>query len=178
MVTEKGLRKNTELPKKIDKAVFPGLQGGPHENNIAAVAVCLKEASSSAFKRYGSQIIKNSKALASELLKYGFNLVTNGTDNHLILIDLRNKKISGAEAQNKLEKAGITLNKNTIPFDPEPPFKPSGIRLGTPAVTTRGMKEKEMTQIAFWINEVISKPKSCLKVRKEVKKLCQKFPLP
>ena len=178
MVTEKGLSKDPELPKKIDKTVFPGLQGGPHENNIAAIAVCLKEASSPAFKKYGKQIIKNSKALASEILKYGFNLITGGTDNHLILIDLRNKGISGKEAQIILEKSGITINKNTIPFDPNPPFNPSGIRLGTPAITTRGMKEKEMKKIAFWINEVFSNPKSYLKVRKEVKKLCKKFPLP
>ena len=177
MATKKGLRKDPELPKKIDKAVFPGLQGGPHENNIAAIAVCLKEASKPAFKSYGRQIIKNSKALASELLKQGFNLATGGTDNHLILIDLRNKEISGKEAQNRLEKAGIIVNKNTIPFDPSSPFDPSGIRIGTPAVTTRGMKEKEMKQIAFWINEVVAKPKSCLEVRREVKKLCQKFSL-
>lgn len=178
MVTKKGLRKDPDLPKKIDKAVFPGLQGGPHENNIAAIAVCLKEASKPAFKKYGKQIIKNSKALASELLSYGFNLVTGGTDNHLLLIDLRNKGILGKEAQNRLEKAGITINKNTIPFDPNPPFNPSGIRLGTPAITTRGMKEKEMKKIAFWISKVISKPKAYIEIRKEVKKLCKKFPLP
>ncbi|MBZ9577478.1 serine hydroxymethyltransferase [Patescibacteria group bacterium] len=178
MVTRKGLKKNPELTQKIDKSVFPGLQGGPHENNIAAIAVCLKEASKPGFKRYGKQIVKNCKILASELLKYGFDLVTAGTDNHLILIDLRNKKISGKEAQNRLEKAGITVNKNTIPFDPNPPFNPSGIRLGTPAITTRGMKEKEMRKITFWINEVISDAKNCLRVRKEVKKLCRKFLLP
>ena len=178
MVTEKGLSKDPELPKKIDKTVFPGLQGGPHENNIAAIAVCLKEASSPAFKKYGKQIIKNSKALASELLKYGFDLVTGGTDNHLILVDIRNKGILGKEAQIRLEKAGITINKNTIPYDPNPPFNPSGIRLGTPAITTRGMKEKEMKKIAFWINEVFSNPKSWPKIRKEVKKLCRRFPLP
>jgi len=178
MITKKGLRKDPDLPKKIDKAVFPGLQGGPHENNIAAIAVCLKEALQPAFKKYGKQIVKNSKALASELLKYDFDLVTGGTDNHLLLIDLRNKGILGKEAQNWLEKAGITINKNTIPFDPNPPFKPSGIRLGTPAITTRGMKEKEMKKIAFWISEVILKPEAYLKVRKEVKKLCKKFLLP
>ncbi len=178
MITRKGLKKDPELAEKIDKAVFPGLQGGPHENNIAAIAVCLKEASKPAFKKYGKQIVKNSKTLASELLKYDFDLVTGGTDNHLLLIDLRNKGILGKEAQNRLEKAGITINKNTIPFDPNPPFKPSGIRLGTPAITTRGMKEKEMKKIAFWISEVISKPKAYIKIRKEVKKLCQKFPLP
>ncbi len=178
MVTEKGLKKNPELAKKIDRSIFPGLQGGPHENNIAAIAVCLKEASKPAFKRYGKQIVKNSKTLASELLKYGFNLITNGTDNHLILIDLRNKGVLGPEAQDRLEKAGITVNKNSIPFDPNPPFKPSGIRLGTPAITTRGMKEKEMKLIAFWINDVIADAKNCSKVRNEIKKFCQKFPLP
>jgi len=178
MVTKKGINKDPDLPKKIDKAVFPGLQGGPHENNIAAIAVCLKEASGADFKKYGKQIVKNCKTLASELLKHGFNLITNGTDNHLILIDLRNKKISGKEAQNRLEKAGITINKNTIPYDPNPPFKPSGIRLGTPAITTRGMKEKEMRQIASWINDVISNARNCLRVREQIKKLCKKFPLP
>jgi glycine hydroxymethyltransferase len=111
-------------------------------------------------------------------LKYGFNLITKGTDNHLILIDLRNKKVSGKEAQNRLEKAGITINKNSIPFDPNPPFNPSGIRLGTPAITSRGMKEKEMKKIAGWINEVVSDPNSCLKIRKQIKSLCQRFPLP
>ncbi len=178
MVTRKGLKKDSELAQKIDKAVFPGLQGGPHENNIAAIAVCLKEASSSGFKKYGRQIVKNCKTLASELLKHGFDLVTKGTDNHLILIDLRNKGISGKEAQNRLEKAGITVNKNTIPYDPNPPFNPSGIRLGTPAITTRGMKEKEMRKIASWVSEVISNSKPCSEIRQEIKKLCQKFPLP
>jgi len=178
MVTKKGLKKDKELGFKIDKAIFPGLQGGPHENNIAAVAVCLKEASAQAFKKYGRQIVKNAKVLAKELLKYDFNLVTGGTDNHLILIDLRNKNISGKQAQNWLEKAGITVNKNSIPFDPNPPFNPSGIRLGTPAITTRGMKEKEIQKIASWISEVISNPKSIIKIRKEVKELCKRFPLP
>ena len=111
-------------------------------------------------------------------MKYGFNLVSGGTDNYLILINLINKGISGAEAQDRLEKAGITVNKNSIPFDPNPPFKPSGIRLGTPAITTRGMKEKEMKLIASWINDVIADAKNCSKVRNEVKKFCQKFPLP
>jgi len=178
MITKKGLKKDPQLPQKIDKAVFPGLQGGPHMNNIAAIAVCLKEAATPAFKKYARQIIKNSKALAKELKGYGFNLITGGTDNHLLLIDLRNKGISGKEAQLRLEKAGITINKNTIPYDPNPPFNPSGIRLGTPAITTRGMKEKEMKRIAKWINEVISDEKLIPKIRKEVKNLCKKFPLP
>lgn len=178
MVTEKGIKKDPELPKKIDKTVFPGLQGGPHMNNIAAIAVCLKEASMPVFKKYARQVVKNAKTLAEELKKYGFKLITGGTDNHLILIDLRNKKISGSQAQLRLEKAGITVNKNTIPFDSKPPFNPSGIRLGTPALTTRGMKEKEMKQIARFINEVIENPKNIKRTREEVKRLCRNFPLP
>ncbi len=178
MVTEKGIKKDPELASKIDKAVFPGLQGGPHENAIAAIAVCLKEAATPAFKKYAKQIVKNAKILAEELKKYDFKLVTGGTDNHLILIDLRNKNISGKDAQLNLEKAGITINKNSIPYDPNPPFNPSGIRMGTPAITTRGMKEKEMKIISGFINEVISDAKSIKKVREEVKNLCRKFPLP
>ncbi len=178
MVTKKGLKKDSILGKKIDQAVFPGLQGGPHENNIAAIAVALKEASNPSFKKYGKQVVRNSKVLAKRLIENGFNLVTGGTDNHLILIDLRNKKISGKEAQERLEKANIITNKNTIPFDLNSPFNPSGLRIGTPAVTTRGMKEKEMEKISFWISEVISKPKAYLKVGKEVKNFCKRFPLP
>ena len=178
MVTKKGIQKDADLPKKIDKAIFPGLQGGPHENAIAAIAVCLKEASTPAFKKYASQIVKNAKVLAQELNKYGFNLISGGTENHLLLIDLRNKNITGADAQNLLEQVGITINKNSIPHDPAPPFKPSGIRLGTPAITTRGMKEKEMKKIAGWMNGVISNPNSVKKVGEEIKKLCKNFPLP
>ena len=178
MVTQKGLDKDPDLGKKIDKAIFPGFQGGPHMHQIAAIAVCLKEASTPAFKKYAKQIVKNAKVLAEELKKYGFNLVSGGTENHLILIDLRNKNIAGPEAQDLLEAAGITINKNTIPYDPAPPFKPSGTRMGTPAITTRGMKEKEMKKIAGWINEVINSPRSVEKVREEIKKFCKKFPLP
>jgi glycine hydroxymethyltransferase len=178
MVTKKGIGKDPDLPKKIDKAVFPGLQGGPHQNAIASIAVCLKEASTPAFKKYTHQVVKNAQALAEALKKHGFNLISNGTDNHLLLIDLRNKNIVGADVANILEEAGITVNKNSIPYDTAGPFNPSGIRMGTPAITTRGMKEKEMKKIAGWINEVISSPKSVKKIREEVKKLCKKFPLP
>ena len=178
MVTEEGIKKDPDLPKKINKAVIPGLQGGPHEHQIAAIAVCLKQASTPAFKKYASQIVKNAKILAEELKKNGFKLVSGGTDNHLLLIDMRSKNMSGSEAEVLLDKAGITVNKNTIPFDPNPPFNPSGIRLGTPAITTRGMKEKEMVKIASFISEVIFDPKSVKKVRMEVKKLCGKFPIP
>jgi glycine hydroxymethyltransferase len=167
-----------ELEKKIFPKVFPGIQGGPHQHTICAIGVALKEAMSPKFKKYARQIVKNSKLLAAELKKYNFNLVSGGTDNHLVLVDLRNKNITGKPAQELLEKAGIVTNRNTIPYDPRAPYDPSGIRLGTPALTTRGMKEKEMKKIAAWINEVISKSKSYQKVKREVKKLCQKFPIP
>ncbi len=167
----------TELKQKIFPKVFPGLQGGPHNHTICAIGVALKEAQSIQFKKYTAQIIKNAKTLAKELKKYNFHLISGGTDNHLILIDLMNKGISGKEAQDNLEKAGIIVNKNSIPYDKRSPFNPSGMRIGTPALTTRGMKEKEMKKIAAWINEVISNPKSYSKIKKEVIKLCKKFPL-
>jgi glycine hydroxymethyltransferase len=204
MVTDKGLKKDPDLPKKIDTAIIPGLQGGPHDNQTAAIAVCLLEASKPAFKIYARQIVKNSQALAKELLKYDFNLVSGGSDNHLILIDLKNKGVNGSIAALALEVAGIVVNKNGVPNDPMPPFYPSGIRLGTPAITTRGMKEKEMVKVAKWINEAVNevknyqlpegkeerrnywitfkkdiyKNKQLLKIAKEVKSLTSKFPLP
>ena len=167
-----------ELEGKIFPIVFPGMQGGPHMHTIAAIGVALREAMSDEFKKYARQIIKNAKVLASELKKYDFNLVSGGTDNHLVLIDLRNKNITGKTAQELLEKAGIITNRNTIPHDPGTPFDPSGIRLGAPALTTRGMKEKEMRLIARWINEVIGNPREAVIIRKEVQKFCKKFPLP
>lgn len=177
MVAKKGLEKDQKMGEKIDRAVFPGLQGGPHDNQTAGIAVCLGEALTPDFKKYAAQIVKNAKILAECLKEHGFNLVTGGTDNHLILIDLRNKNIDGKKAAEILEEAGIVVNKNTIPFDPAPPANPSGIRLGTPALTTRGMKEREMVKIAGWIDQVIDgiNPE---KIRKEVKKLCQEFPIP
>lgn len=167
-----------ELEDKIFKMVFPGLQGGPHNHTICAIGVALKEAGNPKFKKYARQVVRNAKALARELEKYNFNLVSGGTDNHLILIDLRNRGVSGKEAQESLEKAGIVTNKNTIPFDPRPPYNPSGLRIGTPAITTRGMKEKEMKKIAFWINEAVSNPQSAPRVKNEVKEFCQRFPIP
>ncbi len=180
MVTPSGLKKDSEIISKIDKAVFPGLQGGPHEHQIAGIAVCLHECSTKSYQKYGKQVVKNADTLARELVKLGFDLVSGGTDNHLMIIDLRNKGISGQDAQDILDKAGITVNKNAIPFDPNPPFRPSGIRLGTPAITTRGMKEKQMKMIAFWIKEVIENndEKICRRVKKEVKDLCKMFPIP
>lgn len=159
MVTDKGLKKNPDLAKKIDSAIIPGLQGGPHDNQTAAIAVALLEASKPSFKQYGKQVVKNSKALAKELIKHGFDLVSGGTENHLILIDLKNKKVNGAVAALALEVAGIVLNKNGVPFDTNPPFYPSGIRLGTPAITTRGLREKDMVKVASWINRAVQEVK-------------------
>lgn len=148
-----------ELGKKIDRAVFPGLQGGPHENQIAAVAVALKEAATPAFKKYASQIKKNAKMLASELDKKGWRIISGGTDSHLILVDtwMEGKGISGKDASDRLEKEGIIVNKNAIPFDTRTPADPSGIRLGTAAETTRGKKEKDMKKIAERIDAILRK---------------------
>lgn len=158
MVTKKGIEKDPELPLKLDRAVFPGLQGGPHDHTTSAIAVALKEASKPLFKKYGKQIVKNAKTLAKELIKNNFKLVGNGTENHMVLIDLTPifGPGGGFFMQYALDAAGITLNKNTIPGEPESPFYPSGVRLGTPALTTRGMREKDMKKIANWIREVIN----------------------
>jgi len=155
MITNRGFNKDPELSSKIDRAVFPGLQGGPHLHTIAGIAVALQEALSPKFKTYAKQIVKNSKVLAKELTKKGYQLVSGGTDTHLMLIDLRNKGVNGVVAAWALEYAGIILNYNSIPFDTNPPFYPSGIRLGTPIMTTRGMKEKEMIKVAGWIDQAI-----------------------
>ena len=165
---------------KIDKAVFPGNQGGPLMHIVAAKAVAFKEASTPEFKAYQKQIVKNAKALSQALVDNGFRLVSGGTDNHLMLVDLRSKKITGKEAEKVLDEVGLTVNKNTIPFDPEKPFVTSGIRVGTPAVTTRGMKEDQMKQIAKFITEAIEYKDNDAKkkqIREEVKSLCLKFPL-
>ncbi len=159
MVTEKGLKKNPDLPKNIETAIIPGLQGGPHDNQTAAIAVALKEASTAKFKKYAEQIVLNAKALAEALKGHGFELVSGGTDNHLILIDLRNKKVNGRIAAIALEKANIVLNYNGVPGDQMPPLFSSGIRLGTPAITTRGLKESDMKKVAKWYNDVIEEVK-------------------
>ncbi|MEK9143095.1 MAG: serine hydroxymethyltransferase, partial [Patescibacteria group bacterium] len=150
MVTGPGLVKDPKMGEKIDKAVFPGLQGGPHDNVTAAIAVCLHEASQPSFKRYAKQVVRNAKVLADTLSGQGLALSTNGTDNHLMVVDLRPQGVIGNIAAEALEVAGIVVNRNSVPHDPNPPFYPSGIRLGTPAITTRGMKEKEMKQIGKW----------------------------
>jgi glycine hydroxymethyltransferase len=174
-------RNRDNLPSLIDRAVIPGLQGGPHNHQTAAIAVALGEALTPEFKKYGHQIAKNAKVLSEELIKYKFNLVTGGTDNHLMVIDLNNKNISGKEGEKALSLAGITVNKNTVPFDPRSPYDPSGIRLGTPALTTRGMKENEMKQIAQWINEAIKNHKNdkyLIGLHAEITKFTKAFPLP
>lgn len=155
MVTQKGVEKDPDLVKKIDTAVFPGIQGGPHMENVAALAVALGEASIPSFKKYASQIVKNAQALANSLNSMNYALIGNGTANHMIWIDLTNKHIDGWTAAWALEFAGIIANRQTVPGDTRSPYYPSGLRLGTPAVTTRGMKEREMRQIAKWINEVV-----------------------
>ena len=165
----------------IDKAVFPGVQGGPHDNTTAAIAVALKEAGSDSFKKYTAQIIKNAKILADSLMAKGFSLITNGTDNHLMLVDLTNKNISGKTAAKALDKAGIVLNYNAVPFDKRKPFDPSGVRIGTPAVTSRGFKENEMLLISTLIEKVISDPENeelLTETAEEVQKLCSHFPAP
>jgi glycine hydroxymethyltransferase len=165
-----------DIASAIDKAVFPGLQGGPHDNQTAAITVCLYEAMKPSFKKYGRQIVKNTKALARELTKLGFQLVSGGTDNHLMLIDLTNRGISGREAQDRLEQVGIIVNRNTIPYDTRSPFDPSGIRIGTPSITTRGMKEKEMKVIAGLIYEALTRGKQRA-ILKRVRVLCREFPV-
>jgi len=167
-----------EYAKTIDKAVFPGMQGGPLMHIIAAKAVCFKEALSDEFKQYQQQIVKNAAALSQALIHEGFNLVSGGTDNHLMLVDLRNMKVTGKVAEKMLDEVGITVNKNTIPNDPESPFTTSGIRIGTPAVTSRGMKEDDMQEIAKLIKMTITDfDNKQDEVRSRVAALCSKYPL-
>ena len=162
--------------KDLDKSVFPGVQGGPLMHVIAGKAVCFKEALTPEFKEYQKQIIKNAKVLAEELMNRGFKLVSGGTDNHLMLVDLTNKGVTGKEAEAMLDEVGITVNKNTIPFDKQKPNIASGIRIGTPAMTTRGMKEEEMKTIAELIDRTI-KGEDKEKIKEDVLKLTSRFPI-
>jgi glycine hydroxymethyltransferase len=169
---------SNEFAKAIDKAVFPGIQGGPLMHVIAAKAVSFKEIMSDEFKDYQAQIVKNAKVLANTMLEKGLNIVSGGTDNHLMLVDLRIKGVTGKEAQFMLDDVSITVNKNGIPFDTQSPFITSGVRIGTPAVTARGMKENDMVEIADLINLTITdfeNSKEAIKAR--VKTLCDKYPL-
>ncbi|OGZ23806.1 MAG: serine hydroxymethyltransferase [Candidatus Nealsonbacteria bacterium RIFCSPLOWO2_01_FULL_41_9] len=171
-----------EFAKAIDKACFPGFQGGPHMNNIAAKAVAFGEALRPSFRVYAKQVLKNAKVLEKELKNYGFKLMFGGTENHMVLVDVFSSKgVTGKEAETALDEIGITVNKNMIPDDPRNPMDPSGIRIGVPAITTRGMKEKEVKQIAKWINGAIENhadKKVLDKLHQEVIKMCKKFPIP
>lgn len=170
------------IPTRIDREVFPGFQGGPHMNNTLAKAVAFGEALQPEFKDYAAQIVANAKRLADEMMKRDFKLVTNGTDNHLILADVHKSfGIDGAIAEEALDAIGFSLNKNSVPDDELPPFKPSGIRLGTPALTTRGMKEDDMEKVAEWMKQALDNhdaPSKLEAIRKDVKEFCLQFPLP
>lgn len=163
--------------KIIDKAIFPGMQGGPLMHIIASKAVCFKEAMEDGFVLYQKQVVANAQALSHQLINEGFNLVSGGTDNHLILVDLRSKGITGKEAEHLLDEVGITVNKNTIPFDPQSPFVTSGIRIGTPAVTTRGFDEEDMKEIGKIISYIIENPNNIIVAQNRVKNLVDKHPL-
>jgi len=170
-----------EHAEAVDKAVFPGLQGGPHMHTLTAIAVAMAEADTPEFVAYAAQVKKNAKALAGKLLEHGFNLVSGGTDNHLILIDLRNKNVSGKKLAKALDRARIVTNYNTVPGDPAPPSNPSGLRIGTPAITTRGMKEPEAEQIAGLINGVVENiddESAIEQIGREALLLCSRFPVP
>ena len=170
----------TAFAKELDKLTFPGTQGGPLVHIIAAKAVCLKEAIEPAFREYQQQVAKNAKAMAAAVAKQGYRIVTGGTDNHLFLIELHSRGITGSDAEKALDRAGITVNKNAIPFDPLPPMKAGGIRVGSPSVTTRGMKEAEMEQIGAWIGEVLQNIGNMdieQRVRRQVAALAEKFPI-
>jgi len=169
-----------EFAKKLNSNIFPGIQGGPLMHVIAAKAVAFKEALAPEFKDYAAQVVKNAQALATELVSRGYNLVSGGTDNHLMLLDFSGTELTGKVAEETLEKAGITVNKNAVPFDTRSPFVTSGIRIGTPASTTRGLKETEMRQIGVWIDEALQNLANeavLTRIRGEIRELCQKFPL-
>lgn len=167
-----------EFAAKIDKTIFPGIQGGPLMHVIAAKAVCFKEALKPEWKTYCEQVIKNAKILSTELMSYGFDIVSNGTDNHLMLVNLTKKNITGKDAEKLLDSVGITVNKNTVPREKLSPFVTSGVRIGTPAVTTRGFKEQEMKEIAYLINyTIMHRDEDLSSVREKVTSICAKFPI-
>jgi glycine hydroxymethyltransferase len=169
-----------EFAAAIDKTVFPGMQGGPLVHIMAAKAVCFLEASQPSFREYARQVVANAKVMAETLAADGYRIVSGGTDTHLMLVDVFAKGMLGSEAEKALGEAGITVNKNAIPFDVNPPMKPSGVRIGTPAVTTRGMKETEMRQISHWISEALDHRTDAAvlgKIRKQVLGLAEEFPL-
>jgi glycine hydroxymethyltransferase len=177
------LMSDAEHAKALDRAVFPGLQGGPHNHTTAAIAVALREAATEEFEAYAQQIVSNAKALATALTERGFDLVSGGTDNHLILVDLTSKDIGGKPAAQALDRAGIELNYNTVPYDTRKPFDPSGIRLGTPSVTTRGLTEEHMRQVAAWMSEAVEAAKrddedTLVRIKGEVAEFVRPYPIP
>jgi glycine hydroxymethyltransferase len=170
-----------QFAKQVDRAVFPGMQGGPHDHITAAKAVAFGEALKPEFKLYAKQVIANAKVLAQELIALGYRIVSGGTDNHLMVVDLSSKDLVGKEAEKALEKIGLSVSRSTIPNDPNPPMNPSGIRIGTPAVTTRGMKEGEMKTIAQLIDEALKNKDDdnyLINLKNQVRELCARFPLP
>jgi glycine hydroxymethyltransferase len=174
---------DAEHAKALDKAVFPGLQGGPHNHTTAAIAVALREASQPSFRDYAQAIVANAKALAEALIERGYDLVSGGTDNHLILVDLTNKAVAGKPAAKALDRAGIELNYNTVPFDPRKPFDPSGLRIGTSAVTTRGLGVADMPKLAEWIDRAIiagdrGDDATLASVAAEIRELLSGYPMP
>jgi glycine hydroxymethyltransferase len=170
-----------QYAKLIDKAVFPGMQGGPHDHINAAKAVAFGEALRPEFKDYARQVKKNASVLAEEIIKLGYRVMSGGTDNHLIVVDMTSKGLSGKDAEAVLDRIGISVSRSTIPNDPNPPMNPSGVRFGTPAITTRGMKEEEIRKIAIWINSAIEhrdNEEVLVSIKKEVKEMCERFPIP
>lgn len=170
-----------QFAKQVDRAVFPGMQGGPHDHIQAAKAVAFGEALQPDFKEYAGQVIKNAQVMAEEFKKCGYTIVSGGTDNHLMVVDMASKNLRGKDAEIVLEKVGISVSRSTIPNDPNPPMNPSGVRFGTPAITSRGMKEKEIIKVATWINAAIEhrdEPDVLEQIRKEVREMCLAFPIP
>ncbi|HFE38104.1 MAG TPA: serine hydroxymethyltransferase, partial [Gammaproteobacteria bacterium] len=173
-------KSNPEIEKKLNSLVFPGTQGGPLMHVIAGKAVAFKEALTPEYKTYQAQVVKNARAMAARIQARGYNVLSNGTDNHLILMDLRDKGLTGKEAEAAMHQANITANKNAVPDDPQSPFVTSGIRIGTPAITTRGFKEAEMTQIADWMCDILddtSNQENIARIQGEVLALCARFPV-
>jgi glycine hydroxymethyltransferase len=170
-----------EHAKLVDKAVFPGMQGGPHDHINAAKAVAFGEALQPEFKEYAKQVKKNSHILSEEMIKLGYRVISGGTDNHLIVVDMTSRGLSGKEAEAVLDRVGISVSRSTIPNDPNPPMNPSGVRFGTPAITTRGMKEDEIKRIAVWINSAIEHrddEEILASIKNDVKSMCEEFPIP
>ncbi len=170
-----------DFAKQVDRAVFPGMQGGPHDHITAAKAVAFKEALAPEFKDYSGQVIKNAQMMAEEFMNLGYRVISGGTDNHLMVVDMASKGIKGKDAEAVLEKAGISVSRSTIPNDPNPPMNPSGVRFGTAAITTRGMKEDQIRKVVGWIDEAIEKKEDVgilERIKKDVKEMCERFPIP